>query len=164
MKEYGIAIAGIALALMSWFSQYLLISLPGWLAETGFAIGIFLLGFSTSVFFGERRKMPAKSAHLKLHIYNDTRTPNRLSAQNIFRWYYLQHCVEINQLNDAQVKIINLTLFIAFEPDVVISTLQINSPDILLPPHEVKEFNQRFAIIVFSGQIPTGTLEVNLIE
>jgi len=52
------------------------------------------------------------------------------------------------------------TLFVTFENDVVISTLNVRSPDMQLPPYEVKEFNQRFAVIVFSDNVPAGTLEV----
>ncbi len=31
-----------------------------------------------------------------------------------------------------------------------------------LPIYEVKEFNQRYAIIVFSDNVPAGTLEVTV--
>jgi hypothetical protein len=32
--------------------------------------------------------------------------------------------------------------------------------DIRLPAYEVKDFNNRFAIIVFAGEVPMGTLEI----
>ncbi len=51
------------------------------------------------------------------------------------------------------------TVFISFEPEVEISTLKVRSPNIALPTHEVKEFNQRFAIVVFVGPVAEGTLE-----
>jgi hypothetical protein len=52
------------------------------------------------------------------------------------------------------------TLFVSFENDVAINTLVVRSPDMRLPIYEVKEFNQRYAIIVFSDEVPAGTLEV----
>lgn len=164
MKEYGIGIAGIALAIITGFSQFLPINLPDWVLVTGFISGVFLLGIATNIFFSGSKNKPAKSAHLKLHIYNDNRSPHRLSAENIFRWYFLQNIVVMENSEGTQNSIIIPTLFITFEPEVKISTLQVNSPDIQLPRHEVKDFNQRFAIISFSGQILSGTLEVNLIE
>jgi len=51
-------------------------------------------------------------------------------------------------------------LFVTFEDDVVIRTLVVQSPDMLLPIYEVKEFNQRYAIIHFAANVPAGTLEV----
>lgn len=54
------------------------------------------------------------------------------------------------------------TLFMTFDPEVRISTLSVRSPDMKLPRHEVKEFNQKFAIIVFSEKLPEGTLEIRV--
>jgi len=53
-----------------------------------------------------------------------------------------------------------VTLFISFETDTIVSTFKVRSPDIQLPTYEVKEFNQRFAIVVFSNNVPAGTLEI----
>jgi len=51
-------------------------------------------------------------------------------------------------------------LFVSFENDVVVSTIKVRSPDMQLPVYEIKEFNQRYAIIVFSDNVQAGTLEV----
>jgi hypothetical protein len=50
-------------------------------------------------------------------------------------------------------------LFVTFAPEVRIASLKVRSPDIRLPRHEVKEFNQQFAIIVFFEKLGEGTLE-----
>ena len=54
------------------------------------------------------------------------------------------------------------TLFVSFEDVVVIHTLTDRSPDMQLPIYEVKEFNQRYAIIQFMDNVPAGTLEIEV--
>ncbi|MBE7446262.1 MAG: hypothetical protein HS132_13815 [Planctomycetia bacterium] len=101
-----------------------------------------------------------KAASLRLHVYGDHRTPERLTYENIFRWFYLQTAID-NVGPSGVTRIGSLvTLFVTFENDVVISTLNVRSPDIQLPLYEVKEFNQRYAVVVFSNNVPAGTLEV----
>ena len=53
-------------------------------------------------------------------------------------------------------------LFINFDRPVNVGTLSVNSPDMALPMHEVKEFNNRFAIIVFNAALPSGTLNISI--
>ena len=61
-----------------------------------------------------------------------------------------------------QSEAVSATLFVTFQPEVKISTIQVRSLDVKLPVYEVKEFNQRYAIIVFAGDIGPGTLEVTV--
>lgn len=127
---------------------------------------------STAVFIALRsRKRSASSAArevvgtalLRLHTYGNSRTPECTYNEHIFRWYFLtQMAVTVTPEGDIQQFVTSITLFVAFEPDVRITTLRVTSPDIQLPPHEIKEFNQRFAIIVFTGDIPEGTLVVTI--
>lgn len=42
-------------------------------------------------------------------------------------------------------------LFLTFEPEARVSTFKMESPDIVLPAREVREFDQRFALIAFMG-------------
>ena len=49
-----------------------------------------------------------------------------------------------------------------FEDDVAVGTLNMRSPDMQLPVYEVKEFNQRYAIITFQDNVPAGTLELEV--
>jgi hypothetical protein len=53
-------------------------------------------------------------------------------------------------------------LFISFEYPVKVGTLEVSSPDFVMPHFEVKEFNNRFAIITFSNDIPVGTLVISV--
>ncbi len=151
------------MAIVTAVLQYYFPKLPSWVPPTGFAVGIFLFGLSAGLLVagGLRRKRPVvKVASLRLHVYGDHRTPERIASENIFRWFYLQ--TAINGIGPSGVTRIGAlaTLFVSFENDVVISTLNVRSPDMQLPLYEVKEFNQRHAIIVFSDNVPAGTLEV----
>jgi hypothetical protein len=163
MIDRVIGIVGIALAIVTAVLQYYFPKLPSWAPPTGFAIGIFLLGLSVGLLAAgglRRKRTVVKVASLRLHVYGDHRTPERLSFENIFRWFYLQTAIN-SVWPSGTTRIGTLaTLFITFEDDVVISTLNVRSPDMQLPPYEVKEFNQRYAVIVFSDNVPAGTLEV----
>lgn len=163
MIDRTIGILGIALAIVTIALQYYFPKLPSWIPPTGFFIGIFLFGLSVGLLAagGLRRKRPVvKAASLRLHVYGDHRTPERLTYENIFRWFYLQTAID-NVGPSGVTRIGSLvTLFVTFENDVVISTLNVRSPDIQLPLYEVKEFNQRYAVVVFSNNVPAGTLEV----
>jgi hypothetical protein len=103
----------------------------------------------------------ADSAELRLHTYGDERSPTRISSTNIWRWYSLRLIVAAIDQNTGGVQHqhASLVLFIVFEQPVVIGTLEISSPDFQMPRHEVKEFTNRYAIVVFSGELPAGTLE-----
>ena len=109
---------------------------------------------------GKRKVVPA--ALLKLHIYGDHRTPQRLTAENIFRWFYLQTAIDGVSPKGARRIGTLATLLVTFEEDVVIHTLSVRSPDMQLPVYEVKDSNQRYAIIVFSDNVPAGTLETSV--
>ena len=163
MIDRAIGIVGIALALVTAVLQHYLPKLPSWAPVTGFVVGIFLFGLSVGLVAagGWRRKRDlVKKALVRLHVYGDHRTPDGLSTENIFRWFYLQTTIEGVGPSGITTFGKLVTLFITFEDDVVISTIKVHSPDIQLPRYEVKEFNQRYAIVVFSDNVPAGTLEV----
>ena len=101
-------------------------------------------------------------AVLRLHTYGDFRIPDRLAMENIYRWYYLVNIQVTPRPDGEDRKIIGSTLFVSFDPDVRSTTLSVRSPDMKLPIYEVKDFNQRFAIVTFSGEVPAGTLEVSV--
>jgi hypothetical protein len=92
-------------------------------------------------------------AELRLHIYGDNRLPDRLSGVNIWRWYYMHEVlVMLNQDGAERSKILTSKLFISFDQPVNIGTLTVRS-DKPLTRYEIKEFNNRFAIIHF-GEAP----------
>ena len=95
------------------------------------------------------------SAEIKFRFYGDQPIPDAIHYQNIWRWY--NHSVF-----NAESQIVLLsTIFISFDKPILIGTLKVTSPDMKLPIYEVKEYNNRFAIIVFNGQLPSGTLIIS---
>lgn len=165
MIDRALGIIGIALALLTGAVQQYFPQAPTWVASLGFGIGIFLFGLSAGLLAagGLRRKRSVLSrASLRLHIFGDHRTPNRLSHENIFRWFFLQMGVDGVTPQGNQRVVTFSTLFVTFEEDVAIHTLTVYSPDMQLPVYEVKEYNQRYAIIVFSDNVPAGTLDINV--
>jgi hypothetical protein len=105
----------------------------------------------------------ADEAELILHYYGDDRAPSRLSATNIWRWYNLKYItVGIEQLTGAVHRHSMSALFLTFDHPVNTTSLEISSPDMKLPLHEVKEFTNRYAIIGFTDEIPSGTLNIKV--
>ncbi len=165
MIDPSIGIAGLALALLFGVLQYYVPQFPSWAAYAGGLVGVFLLGASAGLLMthkGSARKLaPARSALLRLHVYADHRVPEVMQWENIFRWYYLRQSLVTLGSDGTQTAVFpTTTLFVTFEPEVQILTLKVRSPNLTLPSHEVKEFNQRFAIIVFAGNLNEGTLEI----
>lgn len=165
MIDRAIGVLGIAVAIAVGLLAAYLPQLPAWVAPTGFAIASLLVGLSLGLLLAgglQRKRRVAKSASLRLHVFGDHRAPQKLSDENIFRWYYLQVETRFIQPDGTQHAGKHATLFVTFQDDVVIRTLTVQSPDMQLPIYEVKEFNQRYAIVAFGGNVPAGTLEVTL--
>jgi len=167
--DRAIGILGIALAIV-----FGAVSLqPTWLplvpplvAFLGLLIGILLIGIATGLLVGDHRKTSpfVDTADLQIHVYPDTRTPTRLSYSNIWRWYFMkQVLVQLNRDTGAEEqRTITSTLFLTFDSLVRVGTIEVSSPDIRLPQHEVKDFNSRSAIVFFNADIPEGTLVVRV--
>ena len=167
MTDRSIGIAGVGLALIFGALQFAPVSVPIWLIYCGVGTGILMLGIALGLGLGSRRKPSesvtpkiASDALLKLHVYNDHRLPDRLEVKNIYRWYFMSHILVGRTQDGKEHETVLPTLFITFDPDIRVTTLRVRSPDMTLPRHEVKDFNNKSAIIVFSGPIPAGTLEV----
>lgn len=163
MLDRAIGIIGIALGVITAAAQYYFPMLPDWVPLTGFGGGIFLVGLSVGLVSAgglRHKRLIDQTALLRLHTFGDHRTPDRVAVENIFRWFYIQ--TGINGVGPSGITRIGtlVTLFVSFENDVVVSTIKVSSPDMQLPIYEVKDFNQRYAIIVFSDNVPAGTLEV----
>lgn len=98
-------------------------------------------------------------ALLQLHCYADNRLPQRLNIENIWRWHrFVAKATVYSDEGVYELPGIEV-FFINFDQPVKVGTFSVSSPDIQLPGHEVKEFNPRFAIIVFESIVPQGTLE-----
>jgi hypothetical protein len=53
-------------------------------------------------------------------------------------------------------------IFLSFVNDVRITSIEISSEGFVLPRYEVKEYNQRYAIIAFSNALPLGVLDIKV--
>jgi hypothetical protein len=101
-------------------------------------------------------------AELRIHIYDDNRLPERLSGDNIWRWYYMHEVlVMLDQDGSKRSEILTAKLFICFDQPVSVGTLTIKS-DKPLSRYEVKEFNNRFAIIHFGEAPIESNIEINV--
>lgn len=136
MLDRGIGLLGIALAII--FGVWSLApegwpKMPPWAAYIGVSIGIVLIGLAAGLMIGNSRQSVGgqlvDSATLRLHIYSDNRTPQRLSYENIWRWYYMrQVLVGIDKDTGKQVsQDIICTLFGTFDNPVKVGTLTISS-------------------------------------
>jgi hypothetical protein len=100
------------------------------------------------------------TAFIRLHIHADERQPDKLHTENIFRFYQLRNVLLAPLAEGGLAQGASTTMFVTFENDVEITSIEVSSPDMVLPVHEVKEYNQRYAIICFAEFLPGGTLEV----
>jgi hypothetical protein len=101
-------------------------------------------------------------ASLRLHVYGDSRLPDRLSAANIWRWFYMHDVlVLMNQDGTKKQEILTSKLFISFDQPVSVGTMVVRS-DKPLNHYEVKEFNNRFAIIAFQEALPDCNLDIEV--
>ncbi len=165
MIDRVLGIVGLALAVLGIVTPYKWPNLPSWAADTGIAVGCLLFGIAVGLYWGSGRGNddPVDTAEVRLHIFGDERTPERLSHQNIWRWYYLRNMfVSIDTQNNKQTKLTAVNLFLAFEKPIAGATVSISSPDMVLPQHELKDLSSRSAVIAFSGELPRGTLIVRV--
>ncbi len=102
-------------------------------------------------------------ASLRMHVYGDSRLPDKLSATNIWRWFYMNDVlVMMNQDGTKNREIVTSKLFISFDQPVGVGTMTVRS-DKPLTHYEVKEFNNRFAIIAFQESLPECNLDIEVI-
>lgn len=93
---------------------------------------------------------------LILQFFADHRTPVATQTRNIHYWYALS----MRPIGEPQ-KVTGWIVTIVFQKDVGFQQLRLNfSSPSLLPVHEVKHRDRRFAIIVVSAAIPEGELEI----
>ncbi len=127
---------------------------------------VFIAGLSMGVsvdLFLRKRETPdavyVNKAELRLRTFDDNRVPERISHINIWRWYILSNVfVPINRDTGEATTSVVTNLFVTFDRPVRVGSLLVSSPDFSLPQYEVKAFYGRFAIVAFTGEMPTGTL------
>ena len=104
----------------------------------------------------------AKSFDLQLETFGDQRAPGQLSLDNVWRWYFLRTILQVFLKTGETVQAEGQTLFIVFDKPVLTSHIAVSAIGFDLPAYEVKEFTNRYAIIVFFGskQLPKGSLRI----
>jgi hypothetical protein len=96
-------------------------------------------------------------SELRLSIAAGDEEPLVLFYMNIFKWLlFRQKSISMEKETKPKTETI---LLIAFQQPTNDERLEVKS-DTVLPPHQVKEFNQRFAVIAFSEPIPACVLEI----
>jgi len=165
MIDRGIGIASIALTVIFGVLSLLNLQIPPWVLQLGLGIGIFLLGIFVGLVLYKRnnhKTVMVDNASCRLHIYPDYRVPDCLELKNIFRWFFLSYYLKGVNPKGKKTEIGFPTLYISFDPEVKVTNLKVSSPDMKLPPHEVKDFNQKYAIIAFFEKLNEGTLEIKV--
>jgi hypothetical protein len=105
---------------------------------------------------------PTTDTAIALQFYGDYRHPTVISERNLWRYYNLTMQTTLVESSGTKHVMAISVLFVTFVHPVRVGSLIVSSPDIALPMHEVKEFNDRFAVITFSGALPFGTLNLTL--
>jgi hypothetical protein len=173
MIDRAIGLVGIALAII--FGVWSLApdgwpKMEPWAIQAGLLVGVALIGLAIGLIVSDKRNPKAETladtAEIQLHFFGDDRTPSRLSFSNIWRWYTLRNIVRsINPLTGShRTEHVFVTLFLTFEKPVKIGTLEVGSPDGVLPTYEVKDFNNRSAVVAFTSEIPACTVYVRVHE
>lgn len=130
-----------------------------WFCVIIFGIIIALL---TGKSHGIKQQSAEDSSSVDLVWHGNAMAPDMKSSVNIFRWYSLITVLAAPNKESGIIEqnIIMTTLFITFDKPTKIRTLKIVGENMIIPQHEVKEFNQRYAIIVFTGAIPAGVMKI----
>jgi hypothetical protein len=163
---YGcLAISAFGTAFGTIFQKYpqMLSRMPAFFSSSlwSFVPAIFLV--IATVIFVVNLFIPAPvvdKSELTLRTYGDGRWPTRISDTNIWRYFYLRNTfVAVNAQSGEKIERFAPNLFICFDKPTKVGTLEVNSPDMHLPKYEIKEFKERFAIIFFDDELPSGTLQ-----
>ena len=156
-------IVGIGITALSVFIPLKFPNMPDWISTSGIIFGVALIALAAGFYWGHSKASKdvkfADAAELRLRTFGDERVPEAISSTNIWRWYYLQNVLIVEDKESGQTKEhVLINLFVTFDKPMKVGTLLISSPDMKVPRSEVKEFNNRFAVVAFHGQLPIGTL------
>ena len=150
------------LAAMSIGLPYWTVVVEHWSWPLAISLGIVLFAAGLSIYHNLfPSEAFADDAELNLHYYGDERVPERISYNNIWRWYSMRNMfIGIDGKGDEKKIGVITNLVVSFDTPVKVGTLTVRSVDFQMPQHEVKEFNSRFALIAFTGEIPAGMLNI----
>jgi hypothetical protein len=94
------------------------------------------------------------AAELRLHIFDSDSPPRELSSSNISGWYFFR-----NKSNGITA---TCTLLVVFDNPIIAKGLKSSFIDMKASDYEVKEFNSRFSVIVFTGDVRIGSLLISV--
>ena len=103
------------------------------------------------------------TAELHLRYFQGNAVPQAVSSQNVWRFYSLLNTLGI-VTSSGVVEGHSTNIFIVFDKPVKVGTLVLSSADYVLPRYEVKELNNRFAVISMFETPPQGVLDIKVVN
>jgi hypothetical protein len=101
----------------------------------------------------------AKSALLEVAIHGPGRNPYSVREENVARWSWLE---AVYQAPRQAVHIPNTLIFVVFDNPISNPKFSVTSQGMVLPPHEVRFGNDRYALIIIRGALPPGSIVIDV--
>lgn len=99
-------------------------------------------------------------SELRMQSYGDERVPTVVSQINVWRWFYGRNIFQgFDPTGNPRNMAVAVSLFVSFDKPTKVGTMTVHA-DFRLPRYEVKEFNNRFAVIWFSEDLPAGSFKI----
>ena len=125
-----------------------------------FAIGV-ILGIVISyngISVEKQNQLSPIPTQVSLQFFASGTPPLMLSQKNLYRWYALN-----GDLRNGNTLARIVTVTWLFDKPTYYKQIEIRSlQNIPLPQYEVKDSNDRYAIIAFMGTVPDGAIEFEL--
>lgn len=102
----------------------------------------------------------AESFELHLRFFGDNRPPLMISEKNVWRWYSLRNVFTVMTPDGKAQETAITNIFIAFDKPLWAGVARVSSNDYVVSRHEIKEFNQKFAIVTIETT-PPGVLDIS---
>ena len=106
-----------------------------------------------------RRRPVAKSALLELEIYGPGRNPHSIREENIARWCFIEAVYRIGQ---QARQIPHTFIVVVFDDPIIKPRFSVISQGMVLPQHEVRFGDDRFAFIIIDGHVPAGNITISV--
>jgi hypothetical protein len=101
----------------------------------------------------------AKSALLEVAIHGPSRNPYSVREKNIARWSWLQ---AVYQTPRQPRQIPHTFIIVVFDNPVINPRFSVTSQGVVLPPHEVRFGNDRYAFIIIDGALQPGNIIIDV--
>jgi hypothetical protein len=107
------------------------------------------------------------NSKLRLQFFGDNRIPTEIAADNIASWFtgwspsfVMTELDAQNQPRGSTVLPKTWFIFIAFDKPASFRQIVVSFSSPGFPPYEVKQQNNRVVVVMASGEIPAGSLEI----